>query len=344
MTKDVVFQKEDLELLFLAGIVEKEQLEPLALKKKKKKAIVLAGPTACGKSEMAFMLAKMIKGEIISADSIQVYKGMDIGTAKVSKEKRLEVPHHLIDIREVSESFNVVDFYYEASRVCQHILDRGDVPIIAGGSGFYIHALLYGPPSGPPSVPEVREKIQRELQKVGSELMYEKLKILDPCYASTITIHDQQKIVRALEIIELTGQRVSHYSWSTLSEEPYDFRCWFLNRPRSTLYKRIEKRCDKMLARGLLEEVAQLEKKGLRLNPSASQAIGYRQSLDFLATPQTKEDWLRFVEEFKKASRHYVKRQLTWFRNKEHLFRWLDLDRHDPETALNMIVNDFYGF
>jgi tRNA dimethylallyltransferase len=247
----------------------------------------------------------------------------------------------LIDIRDVTDSFNVVDFYYEARHCCQIIHSRDNVPIVVGGSGFYLHSLLYGPPSGPPSVPELRKALEDEAELLGSELLYDRLKEMDPQYAQSITKNDKQKIVRALEIMALTGKKVSKLSWKTRRKpQNYDFRCWFLFRPRENLYHRIEKRCDQMIQAGFLDEVIEMEKKGLRKNSSAAQAIGYRQALDFIASKQSKEDYKHFIDTFKQASRNYAKRQFTWFR-KEPLFRWLDLDMHDPEVAMEMIRQDY---
>lgn len=334
-----LFQK-----IFSSDTLTEHQLIVPPVKRKKPIVIVIAGPTCCGKSALAMMLAKTINGDILSADSVQVYKGMDIGTAKPPKRDRDAVPHHLIDIRNVWESFNVVDFYYESKHVLELVHSQGRIPIIVGGSGFYIHSLLYGPPSGPPSVPEVREKIEEQFEEQGADNMFARLQQLDSEYAATISCHDRQKIIRGLEIIEITGDKVSRHHWKKrLIPKAYDFRCWFLNRPRSILYRRIEDRCDKMLAHGLLEEVEGLKQVGLKDNPSASHAIGYRQSLEFLDSPRTREDYLNFVAEFKKASRRYAKRQLTWFR-RESLFNWLDLDRHDPETAMDLILNDLDAF
>lgn len=340
-SSETTIEKEEIERIFLGFALEAQKQLSSNLQKPKKRAIVLAGPTACGKSTLAMSLAELVHGEIISADSMQVYRNMNIGTAKASKEERERVPHHLIDIRDISESFNVVDFYYEARHCCQQIHSRESVPLIVGGSGFYLHSLLYGPPSGPPSVPELRKSLEDEIEKLGSEVLYERLKHLDPQYANTITKNDKQKIVRALEIVALTGKKVSKLSWQGRRKpQNYNFRCWFLCRPRDSLYRRIEERCDQMIENGFLEEVALLEKQGLRLNSSASQAIGYRQALEFLDSKQTKDDFNCFVEAFKQASRHYAKRQITWFR-REPLFRWLDLDMHDPETALEMIRQDY---
>lgn len=337
----VSLETEEVKRIILNFALEVQKQIPSSFQRKKKRIIVLAGPTCCGKSKMAMELAQSMDGEIISADSMQVYRGMDIGTAKATMEERLLVPHHLLDIRDIDESFNVVDFYYEARQACQQILDRGNVPIVAGGSGFYLHALLYGPPSGPPSVPEVRQSLEEEMEQLGSEALYSRLVQLDPQYAKSITKNDKQKIVRALEIILLTNKKVSKMSWKGRRKpQNFDFHCWFLHRPKDKLYERIDKRCDAMLKEGFLEEVIRLEKLGLRANSSASQAIGYRQALDYLLTEQKEADYDNFVKLFKQATRHYAKRQFTWFR-KEPLFRWLDVDLHDHEVAFDIIQKDY---
>lgn len=308
---------------------------------KPKKVILIAGPTACGKTSLAIMLAKMLSGEVISTDSMQVYRGMDIGTAKATLEQRQEVEHHLIDIRNVQESFNVVDFYYEATQCCESILARDKVPILCGGTGFYFRAFIYGPPSGPPSIPAVRHNLELEMKIRGPEALYDLLRTSDPDYAATITVNDKHKIIRALEIIMLTGEKVSGLRWQ--QEHPlkdYDFHCWFIYRPREQLYKAIDARCEQMLELGLIDEVKELDKKGLRLNPSASQAIGYRQCLHYLDGPQDTPSYEKFIREFKTASRNYAKRQFTWFR-KEKLFHWLNMDIHDPEIAAEMIAQEY---
>ena len=306
----------------------------------KKKVIILSGPTGVGKTALSLVIAKAIGGEIISADSMQVYRGMDIGTAKISFEEREEVPHHLLDIRSIEETFNVVDFWNEATRLIEEIYERGHVPIVVGGTGFYIHALIYGPPTGPASQEEVRAEWESEMRERGSEALYRKLEELDPQYAQTITQNDKHKIVRALEIIALTGKRVSQFVKQTNPLQQYDFRCWFLYLPKDILYRRIEERCDAMIARGLLQEVESLERAGLRGNSSASQAIGYRQCLEFLDSPKGKEEWERFTTIFKQASRKYAKRQFTWFR-KEKFFRWLNREELSFERAAEVILQDF---
>ncbi|MGZ3634091.1 MAG: tRNA (adenosine(37)-N6)-dimethylallyltransferase MiaA [Parachlamydiaceae bacterium] len=336
-------EKEEMQRLYHGIALDIQRRLSTNVQKPRKRVIVLAGPTGVGKSAFAMALANSIGGEIISADSMQVYRGMDIGTAKPSMEDRLEVPHHLIDVRHVKETFNVVDFYYEARLCCQQIHARDNISIVVGGSGFYLHSLIYGPPSGPPSVLELRKSIEDELEALGSDALYERLKKLDPHYASTITRNDKQKIVRGLEIILLTGKKVSKLPWKG-EQKPlnYDFHCWFLYRPRDLLYQRIDQRCDEMLKAGFLDEVRALREMGIESNSSASQAIGYRQGLDFLSKKGSEADYHEFVAKFKQASRHYAKRQLTWFRkDHEPLFRWLDLDLHDREVAMDIITQDF---
>ena len=307
-----------------------------------KRVIVLAGPTATGKTRLSLELARLVDGEIISADSVQVYRGMDVGTAKAPPEERLEVPHHLIDICDLADSFNVVQFYEAASQACRDIQSRGRVPIVVGGTGFYLHALIYGPPEGPPASQEVREKLEQDIEKFGTEALYERLCNYDPEYGRTINHRDRHKIIRALEIISLTGKKVSDFPKGRPSTRPldFDFRCWFIYFPKEILFSRIEMRCDEMLSRGFIEEVEELAEKGLKGNLSAAQAIGYRQCLEFLDSPRSNEDWEHFVWEFKKASRRYAKRQFTWFR-REPLFHWVDLDVYGYQKALEMILQDY---
>lgn len=320
---------------------------PDPLKKKnsfsspKKRIIVIAGPTASGKTEISISLAQAIGGEILSADSCQVYRGMNIGTAKASPEERTQIAHHMIDICDIHEPFNVAEFAKTAKNSILDIIARQNVPIIVGGSGFYIHALLYGPPTGPPSDKLVREKIENQIENLGPEFLYERLQMLDPDYAATISDKDRHKIVRAFEIMALSERKVSDFPKpESLDMQEYDFRCWFLYHDRTVLYSRIEARCDDMIKNGFLDEVRLLDKNGLRQNQSASQAIGYRQALEFLDSPQTDADFEMFKSKFKKATRHFAKRQFTWFR-KEPLFRWLNVSEHPKERLKELILQDF---
>jgi tRNA dimethylallyltransferase len=335
----IKFEDEELQT-FLARFTS-PQKQPLKSPVKRKKVIVIAGPTAVGKSQLSLIIARAIGGQIVSADSMQVYRGMDIGTAKPSLKEREGIPHHLMDSRDLDETFNVVEFYEEASQAIKEIFAKGAVPIIVGGTGFYIHSLIYGPPSGPPSDPELRKMLEAEMDSKGPHILFDKLKQLDPDYAVSITQKDRHKIVRALEIISLTRQKVSALPpVSTPHQDVYDFRCWFIHLPKETLYPCIEMRCDKMIAEGLIEEVKRLLKEGLGENPIASHAIGYRQCLEYLRSAQTQKDWDDFVRLFKQASRRYAKRQFTWFR-KEPLFHWLNIDQMPMERVAELLIQDY---
>jgi tRNA dimethylallyltransferase len=305
-----------------------------------RRAIILAGATGAGKSYLALQLAQKINGEIVSADSVQVYKGMDIGTAKVSIQERAKVPHHLIDICDITEAYHVVQFYEDAKRACQNILRGGKVPIVCGGTGFYIHTLIYGPPEGPEANPAIREALEKDVEKFGIDPLFERLQEFDPVYAATITANDLHKVIRALEIIEITGRPVSSFKRKDTPEGYFDFRCWYLSPPRELLYKELERRCDRMLKEGLLEEVLRLDRMGIRRNKTASQAIGYKQTLEFFDTAQTAEDYEHFVAKFKQATRHLVKRQTTWFK-KEKLFRWVNPIQYTTQELIDLIVADY---
>ena len=319
------------------------QLKPIVdSTQKRNKVIVIAGPTAAGKTKLSLIISKALEGEIISCDSMQIYRNCDIGSAKPTIQERLSVPHHLIDIKEINEPFNVVDFHREAYNAFQEISNKNRISIFVGGSGFYIQTLLFGPPQGPPSDKAIRERLEEDCERFGVELLYGKLVELDSDYASTITVQDRQKILRALEIITLSHKRVSDFPKPSMANLPkeIDFRCWFIYYPKEILYKRIEERCDEMIREGLLNEVIALRQKGLEDNPPAKNSIGYRQALEFLESSQSPDDWNYFIAKFKQATRRYAKRQLTWFR-KEPLFRWLDLSECNIERAAEIIIQDF---
>jgi tRNA dimethylallyltransferase len=319
--------------------VEEQLLE--LFQYKSQKIIILAGATGTGKTAFSLDIAERLGGEIISCDSMQVYRGMDIGTAKASIQERERVKHYLIDVCNVNEPFNVKNFFDQALVACKEILARGKVPILVGGTGFYIHAFVYGPPLGPGCDPSVRKQLIVEEGHFGLELLYEKLVQLDPEYAKTVSQSDRHKIMRALEIIEISGRRVSDFSWKGRTPLSFfDQRCWFLFWPRPILYERLERRIDGMLADGLLEEVVHLDRLGIRSNPTACQAIGYRQTLDFLDTAQTPKDYEEYVKKLKQASRNLAKRQFTWFR-KETSFRWLDLSKYTREEIIETICSDY---
>ncbi len=302
--------------------------------------IVLSGPTAVGKSALSLELALRLNGEVVSADSMQVYKGMDIGTAKLSMQQRRGVPHHLIDVCDLQTAFNVVHYFRHCMNACQDIIDRGKVPIVVGGTGFYIRSFLYGPPKGPPASSTLRAALLLRLEKEGAECLWKEVCDRDPLYAKTITCRDKNKLIRGLEIMSLTKRRVSDFAVPTTPQKKFNFRCWFLYHPRSALYKHINTRCEEMVQAGLCEEVKELLQRGLQDNMSACQAIGYRQCIEYLSSSQTWQDWEQFIEQFKTASRRLAKRQCTWFR-KQPLFQWIDKDCFSMEQIKEKVVEDY---
>lgn len=331
---------EEYELRRLFSQIPLSSKQSTSLKSKKKKVIVISGPTAVGKTRLSLIVAQAVKGEIVSADSMQVYKGMNIGTAKIKPEEKMGVPHHLIDIRDLSEKFSVMEFCHEAHKVIREILSREKVPIVVGGTGFYLNGLIYGPPQGPASIPEVRKQLENEVNEKGISTLYTRLQKADPEYAKTITSSDRHKIVRALEIISLTNKKVSDFSKIRNEDILYDYRCFFLYASKEILYQNIEMRCDEMIAEGFIDEVKKLEKQGLRKNNNASQAIGYRQCLEFLKSEGTAENFEKFVADFKRASRRYAKRQFTWFK-KEPNFRWLNVETLSFDRIAEIVLQDY---
>jgi tRNA dimethylallyltransferase len=331
-------KKKYLEEVF--SYLETPLLEKTKTGTKKQKIIVIAGPTAVGKTKLSIDIAAAIGGEIISCDSMQVYKDMDIGTAKATKEEQKEIKHHMIDVADVKKSFNVVDYYNLSHKICREILSRGKVPIVVGGSGFYMHCFIYGPPYGPPSVVEVRKNIEELVELHGIEAMYERLQMLDPDYAKTISDKDRHKIIRALEIISITKKRVSDLPKSDSLNDIYDFRCWFLHIDKKYLYEKIEKRCEKMLKIGFIDEIIKLEKDGLLKNHSASNAIGYQQGIEYLKSEKSATDYEKFKKEFIRVSKRYVKRQYTWFK-REKIFRFIDVLENNNQKVIEYILQDY---
>jgi len=298
-----------------------------------KPLIVISGPTATGKTDFSIKLAREIDGEIISADSMQVYKGLDIGTDKVSEEIRKEIPHYLIDVVEPYEKFSVADFVREADRAIREIQEKGKIPIVVGGTGFYIRALLYGIPETPPSSEEVRKELEEHTTK---ELFDELLKV-SPDYAKKIGKNDRKRIIRALEVYKLTGKPIT--AFSVKKEKPrYPFLGYFLYRNREELYKRISDRVDSQIRRGLVEETKWLLKFGRNL--TAFQALGYKEMLEYLDGKMSLEEAVKLL---KRRTKQFAKRQFTWFR-KEPKFKWVNLSEVSEEELIEMIKNDLKNF
>ncbi len=270
--------------------------------------IYLTGATASGKSALAMHLAKRLGGEIISVDSMQVYCGLNIGTAKPSAEEQAEVPHHLIDVAQLSEAFDAAQFVRLAKSASESISSRGRIPIFCGGTGLYFRALMEGLGNSPPS----DELLRDELSLLPFESLVAELKIKDPKAAKQIDLKNPRRVLRAVEVIRLTGRPYSEQriGWDKLKRAPENLFC--INREVDVLNQRIHKRVDEMFSLGLIEETQILIKQGLRDNRNACQALGYRQVLDLLDGELSLES---VVDKIKIKTRQFAKRQRSWFRN-----------------------------
>ena len=304
--------------------------------------IVITGPTAVGKTALSIELAKKIGGEIISADSMQVYKHMDIGSAKVTAEEMEGIPHHLIDMLEPWEEFHVARFQQLAKEALSGIYSRNHIPIVVGGTGFYIQALLYDIDFGSQEAEE-ESVVRRELEALGAEkgneYLHEMLKELDPESAAAIHANNQKRVIRAIEYFKLTGEKISvHNERERKKESPYDFRYYVLYTERSLMYERIEKRVDLMMERGLLEEVKALAASGCTRDMVSMQGLGYKEILDYLNGDCTLEE---AVYRLKRDTRHFAKRQLTWFK-RERDVRWIYLPdyQNDRQQILKKICEE----
>ncbi len=297
---------------------------------RKPRMIVLTGPTAVGKTVLSIRLAKALEGEIISADSMQVYRHMDIGSAKITPQEMEGVPHHLIDVLEPWEEFNVVKFQHMAKEALQGIWQRGHLPIIAGGTGFYIQALLYdidfkeNPEGG--TIRRELETLAEEAGEQAPQLLHDLLCRLDPEAARQIHANNLKRVIRAIEYCRQTGEPISrHNEEMRRRESPYQFLYYVLDTDRAALYERIDRRVDQMMAAGLEAEVKRLRDMGCRRGQTAMQGLGYKELLDYLDGACSLEEAVRIL---KRDTRHFAKRQLTWFR-REREVRWLELPAFD---------------
>lgn len=292
--------------------------------------VAIVGPTAAGKSELAVELALAVGGEIVNADSMQLYRGMDIGTAKLTANERKGVPHHLLDVLDVTEPATVAEFQQLARSVIDDCLDRGVPPIMVGGSALYVRAVL-DRFEFPGTDPELRGRLESELAAIGPSLLHDRLRRADPVAAATILPTNGRRIVRALEVIELTGRP---YTASLPAKEyAYDDVVQIgLEVPRAELEARIVARVDRMWRNGLVDEVRRLESRGLRAGRTASRALGYAQVLRFLAGEWTQE---HARAETIRATRRFARRQDSWF-GKDDRIRWLPY--HDPDLVARAIA------
>ena len=282
----------------------------------KNKLIILAGPTASGKTSVSIDLAKILGGEIISADSMQVYKYMDVGTAKISVEEMQGVKHHLIDVLDPKEDFNIVKFQNMVKCSIEEIVKNGHIPILVGGTGFYIQSIIYDIDfNTEDDNSSVRKKLEEEYDTLGADFMYEKLKKIDSVSAGIIHKNNKKRIIRAIEFFLINNEPISsHNEVQRKKNSPYDYRFFVLNPPRDILYERINKRVDIMVENGLVDEVKKLREMGLSMENISMQGIGYKEILEYLDGDTSLET---AIENIKQNTRHMAKRQVTWFKREK---------------------------
>ena len=300
--------------------------------KTKKPLIILTGPTAVGKTKLSIELAKAVNGQMISADSMQVYRHMDIGTAKIRPEEMQDIPHYLIDVLDPWESFDVVRFQTMAKEALEKIYTAGAIPIVVGGTGFYIQALLYNIDFDEnDSETGYRSELQSFADRHGVEALHARLRQVDEKSADMIHPNNIKRVIRALEFYHQTGTRISeHNETQRQKESPYRFVYFVLDDERERIYRRIDQRIDQMLDQGLVAEVKQLRDMGCTRDMVSMQGLGYKEILAYLDGECTLEEAVYIL---KRDTRHFAKRQLTWFR-REHEVRWIERQEYPDEAAM----------
>lgn len=297
----------------------------------KKPLVILTGPTAVGKTALSIELAKRIQGEMISADSIQVYKGMDIGSAKITKEEMCGIPHYLIDVLDPKEDFNVVRFKQMAMQALDEIYQKNKIPIVVGGTGFYIQALLYDIDFENTEISDYRKELELYEKEHGAYALHERLKEIDPVSYEKIHANNVKRVIRALEFYHDTGYPISrHNETQKQKESPYRFVYFVLNDDRQKLYHRIDFRIDQMLDQGLLKEVKSLLDDGCTGDMVSMQGLGYKEFIPYFEGKCSLEDAVTIL---KRDTRHFAKRQLTWFRREKSVC-WLNREDYKTETDL----------
>jgi tRNA dimethylallyltransferase len=301
----------------------------------KPKVIIICGPTGVGKTAVGIQLAEKLDGEIISADSMQIYRYMDIGTAKPTADEQSRIPHHMIDIVDPDENFDAVRFAEMARDKVMQLHQRGVMPLVVGGTGLYIKALLQGLFQSNPVDPKTRERLMKEAAENGSGILYDRLKRVDPDTADRLHPNDSYRIIRALETIESTGRSISeHQQEHGFSDEPFNALKIYLRIDRQNLYERIDKRVDMMIEEGLVDEVKKLLAMSYSADLKSMQSIGYRHMVEFLAEQLP---WDECVRTLKRDTRRFAKRQFTWF-GADRQIQWYEPDQ------LNEIVRLVEGF
>ncbi|PPA71977.1 tRNA (adenosine(37)-N6)-dimethylallyltransferase MiaA [Jeotgalibacillus proteolyticus] len=299
----------------------------------KTKVIAIVGPTAVGKTDVSIEVAKKLNGEIINGDSMQIYRTLDIGTAKISPSEMNGIPHHLLDIKNPDESFSVAEFQQLVREKINEINTRGKLPVLVGGTGLYVQAVLFDYQfAGEGKNEEIRTSLEEEAEKKGIMSLYDRLSAIDPKTAETIHPNNQRRVIRALEVYYSTGKTPAEWQAAQKKESVYDHHVIGLTMEREYLYKRINERVDLMLSQGLLEEVQALHDSGLR-NVQSIQAIGYKELYSYLDGEIT---LACAIEQLKQNSRRYAKKQLTWFRNKMDI-EWFDLTQGTIEKKQKIL-------
>lgn len=310
---------------------------------KKKPLVVLTGPTAVGKTKTSIGLAKAIGGEIISADSMQVYEYMDIGSAKIRPEEMQGIPHYLVDELKPWDEFHVVRFQQMAKKAMEQIYANGHIPIIVGGTGFYIQALLYDIDFTSTSQDDnYRQDLENLAKEKGAEYLHNMLHKIDPKSAEDIHANNIKRVIRALEYYHQTGQKMSrHNEEERQKESPYEFVYFVLNAPREQLYQRINRRVDQMMSEGLVEEVKRLKEMGCTKEMVSMQGLGYKEILAYLDGEYALDE---AVYTIKRDTRHFAKRQLTWFR-REWQVTWIQKEKYDydEEKILEAMISHLEG-
>lgn len=305
-----------------------------------KPLVILTGPTAVGKTALSIKLASEIGGEIISADSMQVYRQMDIGSAKIKPEEMGGIPHHLIDILEPEEEFNVCLFEKLALESMEQIYERGHIPVVVGGTGFYIQALLYQIDFTEEETDTAyRDKLWQLGEEKGNHYLHELLRKVDPESAEEIHENNRKRVIRALEFYENCGKPISTHNKEQRQKTSAYNSCYFvLTDDRKKLYERIESRVDQMLSKGLVDEVRTLKERGCNASMVSMQGLGYKEILEYL---DGRCSLLEAVEKIKKETRHFAKRQLTWFRREKDVI-WLDKQAfaYDEDAVLSCILEN----
>lgn len=301
----------------------------------KQKVVVIGGPTASGKTNLSIRLAQKINGEIVSADSMQIYKEMNIGTAKPDEDERQGIKHYMMDIINPDERYSVADYKRQAKIAIQEIINKGKTPIVVGGTGLYIDSLIYEIEYVDIQTDlEYRKQLEERVEKEGLQKLYEEAKKIDEYAMEKISPNDKKRILRVLEIYKQTGKTKTQLDKQSRKDVQYDYKVFAINMDREILYNRINKRVDIMIQKGLIDEVKQIYNK-YKMFPTAMQALGYKEVVEYLEDKITKEE---MIEKIKQESRRYAKRQLTWFRKNKQTI-WLD-GQENIETNINRILEE----